>query len=232
MVKYNIVVSDPPWNFQDKLKMSDVKRGAESQYSVLFDQDIKNLDVSSIVADDALLVLWVPGSKLQIGLDVMKAWGFEQKQVYCWVKHKKEPFKDLLKKIISNAYGLAKGSLLLEETSKEIEIFCLNDILAFGMGRLFRQTHEIALIGTKGKIYSRLKNKSQRSVLFDVNYKHSAKPEGLQDSLDLMFPDTDICKLEMFGRRLRDGWTVIGNECPGDSFGEDIIDSINRLKNL
>jgi N6-adenosine-specific RNA methylase IME4 len=99
--------------------------------------------------------------------------------------------------------------------------------LAFGMGRLFRQTHEICLIGTSGKlIYKQLANKSQRSVSFAENLKHSAKPEHLQDSLEIMFPGQNY--LEIFGRRLRNNWDVIGNESPS-TMGEDIKVSLSKL---
>ena len=203
-MKYNVICADPPWNFSDPLVMSGVKRGAISQYRTLNLNDIKNLDVSSIAEDDAVLILWVPSSMLQDGLDVMKSWGFAQKQTYIWVKIKKN--------------------------LKLPKIKYINEILAFFMGRLFRQTHEIALIGTKGKIYSKLQNRSQRSVVLDVNLKHSAKPEGLQDSLDIMFPSPHNTKVELFARRSRPGWDCVGLECP-DSLDEDIRDSIERLKN-
>ena len=95
------------------------------------------------------------------------------------------------------------------------------------MGHLFRQTHEICLIGINNNgVYKKLKNKSQRSVMFAENLKHSAKPELLQDRLELMFPDANF--LEVFGRRSRSNWTVIGNESP-TTLGEDIRISLANL---
>jgi N6-adenosine-specific RNA methylase IME4 len=91
------------------------------------------------------------------------------------------------------------------------------------MGRLFRQTHEICLIGTRGKIYKQLANKSQRSVGFAENLRHSAKPEDLQDSLEIMFPKAR--KLELFARRIRPDWTCLGNEIDG----KDIRDALAAL---
>ena len=55
---------------------------------------------------------------------------------------------------------------------------------------------------------------------------HSQKPEDLQDSLELMFPERN--KLEIFARRHRPGWNCIGNEAPM-TLGEDIRDSIDEL---
>lgn len=84
--KFRVVVADPPWVFNDKLKMSDVKRGAESNYATLTMDDIAALPVASWCQSDALLALWVPSSLLLGGMRVMAAWGFEQKQIYTWVK--------------------------------------------------------------------------------------------------------------------------------------------------
>ena len=88
---FNIIVADPPWNFKDSLKMSDVARGASSNYSVMSILDIKQLPVKDITdPNGAVLALWVPSSLLQEGLDTMNAWGFKHKQTYVWVKTKKQ----------------------------------------------------------------------------------------------------------------------------------------------
>jgi len=164
--KFRVIVADCPWPFSDKLKHSDTKRGAAANYDLMSISDIEALPIKSYCHDDgAVLCLWVPSSLLQDGLDTMKAWGFSHKQTYVWVKTKKEP----LKEVFSEVFKVVR-SFDFFESFKEIKDFILkqkypsmNDMLAFGMGRLFRQTHEICLIGTSNnKIYQQLKNKSQR----------------------------------------------------------------------
>ncbi len=223
-MKFNIFVADPAWSFTDELKMSNVKRGAASQYSVLDIEAIKNLKVSELSESDAMLDLWVPSSLLQEGLDTMNAWGFRQTQTHIWVKTKKFPLKSLYNNIVKSIKCSQKDILF-----SIFENFSISDILSCYLGRLFRQTHEICLIGVRGKIYSHLKNKSQRSVHFGFNLKHSAKPEDLQNMLDLMFPSSK--RLELFARRSRPGWVCIGNECI-NTLGEDIRDSIDHLIQL
>lgn len=239
-MKYDVIVSDPPWAFSDGLTMSSVKRGAESQYDVLDIAAIKNLKVIDLAADDAVLALWIPSSLLQEGMDTMKAWGFRQTQTHIWVKIKLEPFKKLKKSMFeaaTAAYELIKAGVVGKHTLSKRDLALAlvgrldvlidwNDLLAFNMGRLFRQCHEICLVGVRGKPYGFLEDKAQRSVHFDVNLKHSAKPEILQDRLELMFPKAR--RLEMFARRTRSKWTCVGLECP-DTMGEDIRDSIDRL---
>ena len=229
--KYSVIVADPPWSFKDSLKMSDVKRGAQANYDTMTMQQIREMPVAEACdPDGSVLCLWVPGSLLQDGLDTMKAWGFEHKQTYVWVKIKKHRFqrfsKWIKKSILKHkqiaydkfAYDRAINAIL--DTLPNID---LGEELAFFMGRLFRQTHEICLIGTRGKILKQLANKSQRSVSFAENLKHSAKPDDLQESLETMFPKAR--KLELFARRLRPGWTCLGNEIDG----KDIYDALAEL---
>lgn len=228
-MKYNVIVSDPPWPAKDELKMSATKRGASSQYKVLDIQAIKDLPVKDLSEDAAVLALWVPSWLLQEGLDVMKAWGFRQTQTHVWVKVKKSPLdkikKDLFKILKSKDDLKTKLVSAFDLTDR----FDLSDVLSCYLGRLFRQTHEICLLGVRGKIYKQLEDKAQRSVHFGYNGKHSAKPENLQDMLDKMFPKAT--RLEMFARRSRAGWTCVGNECPS-TMDEDIRDSLTRLKEL
>jgi N6-adenosine-specific RNA methylase IME4 len=215
MQKFKVIVADPPWSFKDTLKMSDVKRSAEANYQIMSLHNIKTLPIHELIdSEGAILALWVPSSLLKEGLETMEAWGFQQKQTYIWVKTKKHPFKDFLK---------SKDKLT---DLMKVPLSIINGLLAFGMGRLFRQTHEICLVGTSNnKIYQQLQNKSQRSVSLAPNLKHSAKPEALQDSLEMMFPNAN--KLELFARRQRPNWTCLGNEvCQG----EDIRDSLIKLK--
>lgn len=229
--KFNVIVADPPWFFFDGLKMSDTPRGAAANYSLMKNEDIKSLSVKELVdPTGAILALWVPSSLLQEGLDTINAWGFKHKQTYIWVKNKKDPMSLLrthAMKFIK--YALKSKSFsnkdYLDGLISTFDMFNMNNLLAFGMGRLFRQTHEICLIGTNNNgIYKSLKNKSQRSVSFGENLKHSAKPEHLQDSLELMFPSSN--KLELFARRIRPDWTCLGNEVCN---GEDIRVSLSKL---
>lgn len=204
--KFSVIVVDPPWGgFSDKLTMSSTKRGAAANYPTMTTEQLCSLPVKNIAdPNGCVLALWVIGSMLEDGLRVMKSWGFSQKQNWIWVKLKKDPFQHL-------------------QNKKPIN---WDDFLSFGMGRLGRNVHEMVLIGTLGKVYKNLKNKSQRTVFFSQNEKHSKKPEILQDKLEIMFPNANY--LELFGRRLRNNWTVIGNQSPL-TMGENIELSINNL---
>lgn len=199
MKKFDVIVADPPWHFNDGLEKmkTPVRRSAQSQYSTLSLNEIQSLQIKQLAnPSGCLLALWVPSSMLEAGMETMRRWGFTLKQTFIWVKLKK--------------------NYALEED--------WNQATRFGMGRLFRQAHEIALLGTCGKsIYPKLKDNSQRSVAFDLNKGHSIKPETLQDRLDVMFPDCE--KLEIFARRVKPGWTCIGDGVTGI----DVRQSIDQL---
>ena len=215
-MKFDVIVADPPWSFNDKLKMSAVKRGVQDHYPLLNAESIKDLDVINISADPSVLALWVPSSHIQNGIATLKNWGFVPKQTWIWVKTKNNPLVNLKKQMKKS-----------EKTLEVVDSFNINEILSFNMGHTFRQTHEICLIGTKGTGLSKLiDNRSQRSVFLGPAKKHSEKPESLQDSLDVMFPDGK--KIELFARRKRKGWMCVGNQSP-ETVNEDIRDSLKRI---
>jgi N6-adenosine-specific RNA methylase IME4 len=229
-MKFQVICADPPWFFFfDELSMSDVKRGASANYDTLSISDLKNLPVSEIAAEDAVLVLWCPSSLLSDGLALMEAWGFRQTQTHIWIKTKKAPLRNLKRELLAAFKQVAAGKAAGAALGDILTQFDLGSSLGFGMGRLFRQTHELALVGVRGKVYSHLENKSQRSVHFFPTTKHSVKPEALQEMLEKMFPEAKFSKLELFARRQRLGWICVGNEAPM-SKGEDIRQSIEKLK--
>jgi len=236
-MKFDVIVCDPPYSFSDKLSQSDVPRGAEANYHTMSISDIKKMPVKSIAADGSILCLWVPSSLLQDGLDIMKEWGFVHKQIYIWVKTKKDPLENFKKwikskilkhpQIVYDSFAYKRAISAILENVNNIN---LSEVLSFNMGRLFRQTHEVCLIGINNtKIYKKLQNKSQRSVSFAENTRHSAKPDNLYTSLDLMFPGSS--KIDIFSRKQRSNWICIGDQSPMSS-GEDINKSLIKLDSL
>ncbi len=91
--KYNIIYADPPWEYNDKMKMQGVHgmiRGAESFYSTMNLEQIKQLPINQICYDDAIIFMWVTMPLLDKAFEVMSAWGFKYKTCgFCWVKKTK-----------------------------------------------------------------------------------------------------------------------------------------------
>lgn len=88
--KYNIIYADPPWKYNDKMKMKGMHgyiRGAESFYDTLTLEDIKNLPIKEISDDNCILFIWITMPLLPNVFEVIKAWGFKYKTCgFCWVK--------------------------------------------------------------------------------------------------------------------------------------------------
>lgn len=98
----------------------------------------------------------------------------------------------------------------------------------YGVGYWFRGDHELILVGKRpGAPSIRTNERSLFSIMGTVlehkRTRHSAKPDALHEIAERHFPGP---YLEIFGRRSREGWTVLGNEAPGD--GLDIRESLQK----
>lgn len=253
---FRVIVADPPWEFGDKLdKMkAGTARSAASNYPTLDMAALKALPIDLLADEDAVLALWTPCSLFEDGLDLMRAWGFQHRQEWVWVKLTQSEGEEVLVKpdgtvnISTTAiFRPLAGAGRTTDRVKQADPFSVEFQLplAFGMGRLARAAKESCLIGVRGSPYKHLANKSQRDVFFAPAGRHSKKPEALQDMLDVMFPEGN--RLELFARRQRSicdtlrcqnhppdviptiwRWSCIGNEAPA-TMGEDIRDSVKRL---
>lgn len=85
---YSVIYADPPWAWGKKpLQNRGRARTVEKEYPTMQPEEIAELPVASIAAKDAALLLWTTGPKLQIGLDVLAAWGFKYVTVgFVWIK--------------------------------------------------------------------------------------------------------------------------------------------------
>jgi N6-adenosine-specific RNA methylase IME4 len=95
-MKYSIIYADPPWSFNNKNTGGNLKSGAANQYRVMSINDICNLPIANIAADDSILFMWWVGSMPKEALDVVEAWGFKLKTMtgFTWNKKTKsgKPF--------------------------------------------------------------------------------------------------------------------------------------------
>lgn len=87
MKQYQIIYADPPWAYRN---MGNIQATANSHYSTMKNEDICNLPIGKIAAENSILFLWATFPKIQEALDVIKAWGFEYKTVgFTWIKKNK-----------------------------------------------------------------------------------------------------------------------------------------------
>lgn len=84
------ILADPPWQFQNRTGKVAPEHKRLTRYSTLLLKEIMEIPVSSAVAKNAHLYLWVPNALLPEGLEVMKAWGFSYKSNLVWHKVRKD----------------------------------------------------------------------------------------------------------------------------------------------
>lgn len=93
-----------------------------------------------------------------------------------------------------------------------------------GVGYWFRGSHELVLVA-KRKGAKSIRT-GEQSIFQSKRTRHSAKPDHIHELIERNFPGP---YLEIFGRKSRPGWTILGNQSPED--GKDIRESLGSIHN-
>lgn len=80
---YSTVVADPPWRYDST---AATKANAGRHYSTMSTDEICELPVAELVADDAHLWLWALNGMMPAAYRVVDAWGFEPVSLVTWCK--------------------------------------------------------------------------------------------------------------------------------------------------
>lgn len=214
MSLYTTILTDPPWEYDDKLRMSSTKRSSTDQYTTMSVQEICDLYTPQHItihgkvfekavghlaqhpiADIALLGLWITPPFLLEGIHnrVCNAWGFTPRQIVPWIK----------------------GRLVVDHAMLPTPAAKL--VIQPGMGHLSRVCVEYLVLATRGKYTQLVKSHSENGLLLAEQEafiiapksKHSRKPQDAYAMLERLFPGP---YLELFARERRDNWTSWGNE--------------------
>lgn len=182
---YGVVYADPPWQFHAWSHRGEGK-GASQHYDCLTLDQICELPVKDIVADDAALFMWVVQPMLPEALRVIGAWGFEFKTVaFAWVKMKSTWSGDKL-------------------------FYDPNDVAPrLGLGYHTRSGFEQCWLAVRGKGYKR-RAQGVPQVLHAPLREHSRKPDEVAARIEALVGD--IPRIELFARSRREGWDAWGNQ--------------------
>ena len=93
---FELIYADPPWNYKGQLQHagpgSGDTGGAVRHYPTVTLDDLKQLDVPGIAADDSLLFMWATNPHLDQAIELGKAWGFAWATVaFVWDKVRVNP---------------------------------------------------------------------------------------------------------------------------------------------
>lgn len=87
-MRYDVILADPPWQFEYWNRKTSSKRGTgEKYYDVMSVDAIADHSVSSLLNDNAALFLWTSWPFIDQVFKVIKAWGFTYRTLgFIWVK--------------------------------------------------------------------------------------------------------------------------------------------------
>ena len=89
--RYQVIYVDPPWDYGSAGNSPKIGGGAKAHYPCMSMAELCALPVSTIAADDAVLLMWATSPFLSkiFKSRLIEAWGFEYKSSFVWnkVKH-------------------------------------------------------------------------------------------------------------------------------------------------
>ncbi|GAG45767.1 unnamed protein product, partial [marine sediment metagenome] len=83
--KYNVIYADPPWPI-DSMILDKWQSSLEEKYKTMSLDEICNLSVAKLAADNCSLFLWATHTCLRDAFNVIDAWGFKYHCCITWDK--------------------------------------------------------------------------------------------------------------------------------------------------
>lgn len=188
--KWPLIAADPPWSF-DNWSEEGEDRNANQHYETMTLDQMKQLPVGDIAADDCALFLWVTDPTLPQAMELLKSWGFTYRSVaFYWAK-------------------IWEGADVHEMDERRT--------FPIGTGYGTRANPEQCWLATRGNPRRRIleidgelkKDMAIRRLQFGPRTQHSAKPGKFYDLMTRLYEGP---ALEMFARNQRPGWACWGNQ--------------------
>ena len=80
--KFGCIYADPPWKYGNQ----STRGATDLHYQTMTLEEIAALPVANLAADRSHLHLWTTNAFLEAAFGIIKAWGFEFKSTFVWVK--------------------------------------------------------------------------------------------------------------------------------------------------
>jgi hypothetical protein len=196
--RYGIILADwprKPWAYSDE---TGVDRSPANHYPVQnFDWAIDMLVpmIRKLAAPDCMLAFWSTAASLVDDLEIMAEAGFVSLRP-----------RDGDGRLLRDARGL-----LAPPAGGAYRSHLIWDKQVIGMGRWFRDRHELLLIGVRGNFPAPAPGTQSHSIFSERRVEHSTKPDFVAAEIERLWPS--IPKIEMFRRGApRPGWSAWGND--------------------
>jgi len=193
-------IIDPPWPYERASKDEKLRGySTDHEYPAMTVPEIGKLPVGKVAK---YLFMWTTVAFVEDAYKLVRGWGLQPITIFPWIKCTQ-----------INPTGVPAYDVESEKQDS-VATFKPN----YGVGYWFRGCAEFILLA---------KHPDSPSIrtpwigLLCPSARHSRKPDSLHQIIETNFPGP---YLEIFGRRAREGWTVLGNEAPGD--GRDIRESL------
>ena len=85
MKRYKIIYADPPWEYRSKTG-NKMKSGASMKYKTMSFKELSKIPIDFVCDRDCVLFLWVTVPLMDVGFNLLKAWGFKYKTAVFWRK--------------------------------------------------------------------------------------------------------------------------------------------------
>jgi N6-adenosine-specific RNA methylase IME4 len=193
-------IIDPPWAYEQASKherLTGYSTGHE--YDSLSTDDLCQLPIRKMMNYG---FLWTTGPFIEDAYRMIRTWGMEPITMLAWVKCNE-----------INTDGLPAFGHWEHDPNVTYKP-------SYGVGYWFRGCVEPIILFKDPEVAS---IRTPFVGLLSPNARHSRKPDTLHQLIEQNFPGPYI---ELFGRRAVKGWSVLGNEAPGD--GSDIRAACNN----
>ena len=86
-MKYSTILADPPWPFETYTGNKVPARSKKQPYKTMTFEEIANLPIQNIAAENCALFCWVTWPTIHHALHTITKWGFQYKTcAFIWVK--------------------------------------------------------------------------------------------------------------------------------------------------
>ena len=160
---FGAILADPPWRFEVWSGETAVKRRSGQgttvtdavHYQTMSAQELAELPIADLAADDCVLFIWVTWPTLLQAIDLIEKWGFTYKTcAFNWTK----------------------------AHAQQIELFQDTVEGQMGMGYWTRANSEPCLLATRGK--PKRLHADVRQAIIAPRREHSRKPEGVHKRIE------------------------------------------------
>jgi N6-adenosine-specific RNA methylase IME4 len=88
-MKFDVLVVDPPWQYDNKNTQGCIIKGDEKKYETLSTMELLDLSelIHKVSKKDCVMFLWVTNPFIPQGLTLLDRYDFEYKTIITWVKN-------------------------------------------------------------------------------------------------------------------------------------------------